>query len=166
MDELEPLRELVDDIIEELPEQVNLMCNDAPKRAQCRGQKGPTGYHACDYCEASGMQFVLPTGKKVVRWPFKECRNGPMRTNARARDVTNPPPGIIARSPLLALDPTKFDMVHSLPADMMHTVSGVVKRMFEMCFTIKTSTGHVPPVGIQRIPEERLKGVTRNVLVR
>ena len=165
VNELEPLEELIDDIVNELPQQVKFMCNDAPKRAKCRGQKGPTGYYSCDYCLARGTEFELPSGKKQVRWPFKDCYGKPMRTNESARDLENPPPGIIAPSPLHKLDADKFDMVHSMPADQMHTVAGVVKRLFEICFTLKNSTGHVPPAKIKRIPEERLKGITWNVLV-
>lgn len=167
VDELEPLRELIDDVIEELPNQVKRMCNDAPKRSKCRGQKAPTGYHSCDYCEAAGELYMLPSGKKQVRWPFRPTSyDAQLRTNERARNTENPPPGIIARSPLLKLDSDKFDMVHDMPADQMHTVAGVVKRLFEMSFTLKNaSTGHAPPIGIRRIPEERLKGITWNILV-
>lgn len=165
VDEGAPLSDLVDDIIECLPDQVNMMINDAPKRAACRGQKRANGYHACDYCLAPGEQFKMPSGKKVVRWPYSKTFNKPLRTNEAARDTANPPPGIISKSPLLKLDPDKFDMIHDMPADMMHTVAGVVKRLFEMSFSLKNQPRGVGPVGIKRISEERLKGITWNVIV-
>ena len=165
VDELAPLTDFVEDIIGSLPRQVQMVCCDAPKRASCRGQKSSSGYFSCDYCLAPGEQFLLPSGKTQPRWPFSQCFGKPLRTNAEARDTENPPPGIEKRSPLLQLDYDKFDMIHGMPADQMHTVAGVVKRLFEMCFTLKNPTGRSPPAKIRRIPEERLRGLTWNVMV-
>ena len=166
VDELEPLRELLAEVIKECPRQVSMMCLDAPKRSKVRGQRAATGYFACDYCLAPGEQYVLPSGKKQPRWPFSQCYDKPLRTNEASRDVANPPPGIDHESPLLVLESEGFDIVHSVPADSMHTVAGVVKRLFEMCFSLKNATTrHVAPPGIRRMSEEHLKGLTWNVLV-
>ena len=163
VDDLLPLAELVDDIVETLPDQMDLMINDAPKRAQVRGQKQHNGYHSCDYCLAKGLAVKNPNSKRTtVCYPFDQTFGKPLRTNEAARDLRHKPPGIVAQSPLLKLDPEKFDIVQDIPVEMMHTVTGVVKRLFELCYsTTRTRTTD----STSKLPLSKLEGISRHVQV-
>ncbi len=66
-------------------------------------------------------------------------------------------------SPLLHLDPGKFDLVYSMPVEMMHTVAGTVKHLFEQSFLM--GKAKKLPYNWACIPLSKIHGLTWNIMV-
>ena len=162
VDKNDALDLFVKDIIRTLPNQVKYLICDAPKRAQCRQQVGHNGTYACDYCIAEAAPVHLHNSKKDSRrWPYETSIDKPLRTNAAARDLRNPLPGMQGVSPLLQLDASKFDFIQSVPVECMHTFTNLVKRMFNLTF----SGGNVKALSNQpRVNVQLIFGLTRHIV--
>ena len=124
----------MDDVIANLPQQLDMVINDGPKRSACRGQVSHNGRFACDYCVAEGVAVQNEHNEKsTIRWPHDVCAYASLRTNADARAFKLP--GMVTQSPLLDLDADKFDIVEDMPVESMHLLVNVVKRLFELSFS-------------------------------
>jgi hypothetical protein len=96
---------------------------DSIARAFVKNIKYPTGFYACDRCEAMGV--TIDGSRRFLDHDVKRRTDESFRTQAQSEHH-------IGESPFLIIE--SIDMVASFPNDYMHSVcEGTVLKLLELC---------------------------------